>query len=83
MSAREQIPVGVSLSADIEYRAGRPRPYRARVRWIDPATRRRCSVSESVATEGPGQIWRARRSTRTWRAGASGWCQRSGICRFA
>ncbi|SNS72172.1 tyrosine-type recombinase/integrase [Actinomadura mexicana] len=57
MSAREQIPVGVSLSADIEYRAGRPRPYRARVRWTDPATRRRCSVSESVETEDQAEDW--------------------------
>lgn len=57
MIQREQIPVGVSLSADIEYRAGRPRPYRARVRWVDPSTRRRRSVSESVETEEQAQAW--------------------------
>jgi len=32
-------PLAVSLSADIEYRPDRPEPYRARVRWIDPATK--------------------------------------------
>ncbi|MFC4050058.1 tyrosine-type recombinase/integrase [Actinomadura syzygii] len=57
MSRREQIPVGVSLSADIEYRAGRPRPYRARVRWVDPSTRRRRSVSESAEDEDQAQAW--------------------------
>lgn len=30
----ENWPVGVSLSADIEYRSDRPAPYRARVRWV-------------------------------------------------
>ncbi|WP_024936377.1 tyrosine-type recombinase/integrase [Actinomadura welshii] len=57
MSRREQIPVGVSLSTDIEYRHGRPRPYRARVRWVDPVTRRRCSVSESAKTEDQAKDW--------------------------
>ena len=47
MSA-ERWPVGVSLSADIEYRPTRPEPYRARVRWTDPATKRRKSKSHGV-----------------------------------
>jgi integrase len=57
VSRHEQIPVGVSLSADIEHRAGRPRPYRARVRWVDPSTRHRRSVSESVTTEEQARAW--------------------------
>jgi hypothetical protein len=50
MTQRGQVPTGVSLSADIEYREDRPTPYKARVRWIDPATGRRLSISEATAT---------------------------------
>jgi integrase len=51
------LPIGVSLSADVEYREGRSEPYRARVRWVDPATRRRKSKSESVRTPEAAQAW--------------------------
>jgi integrase len=51
------IPIGVSLSVDVEYREGRPRPYRARVRWIDPTTRRRRSRSESFSDEDAANNW--------------------------
>ena len=44
-------PVGVTLSADIEHRPDRPEPYRARVRWIDPATKRRKSKSQACSSE--------------------------------
>ena len=44
-------PVGVSLSADIEHRPDWPEPYRARVRWIDPATKRRKSKSQACSSE--------------------------------
>ncbi|WP_067476434.1 tyrosine-type recombinase/integrase [Actinomadura hibisca] len=59
MSHREQPPLGVSLSADIEFREGRPKPYRARVRWFVPgsAPRRRTSVSESFAEEDQAKAW--------------------------
>jgi len=50
-------PLGVSLSSDVEYRPGRPRPYRARVRWIDPVTKERRSKSESVQTLEAAQAW--------------------------
>src|SRR5436190_3360317 len=50
-------PVGVPLSADIEYRADRPDPYRARVRWIDPATKRRKSKSQACPTEQAALDW--------------------------
>ena len=49
MAKPEMPPVGVTLSSDVEYLEGRPNPYRARVRWIDPATKRRKSKSECVA----------------------------------
>jgi len=50
-------PLGVSLSADVEVRPGRPKPYRARVRWIDPATGRRSSKSESFEEPEQAQTW--------------------------
>jgi len=57
MPARATLPVGVSLSADVEHRPGRPDPYRARVRWVDPVSRRRKSKSASVRTEELAQAW--------------------------
>jgi hypothetical protein len=56
MSA-QQPPVGVALAADVQYREGRPHPYHARVRWIDPVTRRRMSKSESVGSQEAAQAW--------------------------
>jgi integrase len=50
-------PLGVSLSADVEVRPDRPKPYRARVRWIDPAAGRRTSKSESFADPEQAQAW--------------------------
>jgi integrase len=57
MGADRLPPIGVSLSADVEFRDGRPKPYRARVRWIDPTTKRRPSKSESFATPEAAQAW--------------------------
>jgi hypothetical protein len=53
----EQWPVGVSLSADVEYRADRPEPCRARVRWIDTASKRRRSKSLACHTEHDALEW--------------------------
>ena len=50
-------PLAVSLSADIEYRADRPEPYRARVRWIDPATKRRKSKSYACSSQQAALDW--------------------------
>jgi len=55
--ATERRPVGVPLSADIEYRTDRPEPYRARVRWIDPATKRRKSKSQACSSERAALDW--------------------------
>jgi len=55
--ATERFPVGISLSADIEPRPGRATAYRARVRWIDPATGRRKSRSETFSTADAAQEW--------------------------
>jgi integrase len=52
-----QLPIGVSLSADIEHREGRPNPYKARVRWVDPATGRRRSLSEAAETTEAAESW--------------------------
>lgn len=56
-SAIEAVPVGVRLAADVEYRPNRPSPYRARVRWWDPATKSRKSISEAKETEDEAQEW--------------------------
>jgi hypothetical protein len=45
------------MSADIEYRPDRAQPYRARIRWVDPAVGRRRSKSEAFATESAAQGW--------------------------
>ncbi|MDF9816632.1 site-specific integrase [Streptomyces sp. SPB162] len=53
----EQLPIAVPLSADIERRANRPVPYRARVRWTDPHTGKRRSLSEARASAEEAQEW--------------------------
>ena len=57
MGQPEMPPVGVSLAADVEHREDRRQPYRARVRWVDPATKRRRSRSESFGTAEAAQDW--------------------------
>jgi len=57
MSARPITPVGVPLSSDIEVRANRASPYRARVRWVDPVTKKRPSKSEAFDTAEAAQEW--------------------------
>ena len=57
MNGKPDLPLGAKLSADIEHRPDRPKPYRARVRWIDPATGGRPSKSEAFATESAAQGW--------------------------
>ncbi|MEU1954048.1 tyrosine-type recombinase/integrase [Nocardia rhamnosiphila] len=55
------IPVGVRLSSDIEERSdyGR-RPFKARVRWTDPATKKRPSLSEPFESREEAEAWIAR-----------------------
>ena len=57
MPPRQAPPTGVKLSADVEVRTGRPMPYRARVRWVDPSTARRVSRSNAVASREMAQAW--------------------------
>jgi integrase len=61
MAERANIPVGVRLSSDIEERPdyGR-RPFKARVRWTDPVTKKRPSVSEPFETREEAEAWIAR-----------------------
>ncbi|MGH3539207.1 MAG: hypothetical protein ACRDQJ_13105 [Pseudonocardiaceae bacterium] len=49
--------MGISLSADVEHLADRPTPYRARLRWTDPATRQRRSLSVSHETSNDAAAW--------------------------
>jgi integrase len=57
MAAQELPPVGVSLASDVEERGGGRQPFRARVRWIDPSTKRRRSKSQAAATAEEAQAW--------------------------
>ncbi|WP_235096663.1 hypothetical protein [Amycolatopsis decaplanina] len=57
MAGAIMLPIGISLSTDIEYREGRAKPYKARVRWVDPVTKKRPSKSESVAEEDEARKW--------------------------
>ena len=57
MGQPEMPPVGVSLSADVEYREDRRQPYRARVRWVDPVTKNRRSRSEAFDLPEAAQDW--------------------------
>jgi integrase len=50
-------PTGISLSSDVEYREGREFPYRARVRWVEPSTKKRPSKSEQFATDEEANAW--------------------------
>lgn len=60
MSDQVMLPVGVRIRPDIEYRPDRAKPYKARIRWIDPTTKRRLSISESFETEDEAKDWIAR-----------------------
>ncbi|GAA3877181.1 site-specific integrase [Saccharothrix violaceirubra] len=57
MSDPVQLPIGVSLSTDVEHRPDRRTPYRARARWVDPVTKKRSSKSESFDTETEARDW--------------------------
>jgi integrase len=57
VSTRNQPPIGVKLADDIEYRPSRTKPYRARVRWTDPQTGQRRSLSEHHETEDHAADW--------------------------
>ena len=55
--ATGRFSIGISLSADIEPRPGRAAAYRARVRWIDSAAKRRRSRSETFSTADAAREW--------------------------
>ena len=56
-STAQHLPLSVSVKSDVECRAGRPKPYKARVRWTDPATGDRRSKSHSTETAEQAQEW--------------------------
>ncbi|MFJ7423649.1 tyrosine-type recombinase/integrase [Streptomyces uncialis] len=57
MPHTEAVPLGVRVSSDIEHRPDRPSPYRARVRWFDPVSKRRRSLSEGKDTLNEAEDW--------------------------
>ncbi|MCP2288758.1 hypothetical protein [Nocardia amikacinitolerans] len=80
MAERANIPVGVRLSVDIEERSdyGR-RPFKARVRWTDPVTKKRPSVSEPFETREEAEAW----ITRLERQAAQGIDPKTATMRLA
>jgi integrase len=60
MNDQVNLPVGVPIRSNVEYRADRAKQYKARVRWTDLATKKRPSTSESFATEDEATAWIAR-----------------------
>ncbi|MFI1014792.1 tyrosine-type recombinase/integrase [Streptomyces sp. NPDC020965] len=57
MPYTEAVPLGVRVAGDIEHRPSRASPYRARVRWFDPASKRRRSLSEGKDTHDEAEDW--------------------------
>ncbi|MFD4856648.1 tyrosine-type recombinase/integrase [Streptomyces atratus] len=57
MPYTESVPLGVRVSSDIEHRPDRPSPYHARVRWFDPVSKRRKSLSEGRETLDQAEEW--------------------------
>lgn len=55
MSQRQNLPVGLEISFDIETRADRPKPYRARARWVSSGERK--SKSESFVDLDDAKAW--------------------------
>lgn len=54
---RLALPLGVPVRGDVEHRSDRAQPFRARVRWSDPATMQRRSKSESFDSEHSARAW--------------------------
>jgi integrase len=57
VSSLPRLPIGTELSGDVEKRSGRTPSYRARIRWIDPATRSRPSRSSSFPDRTSAEAW--------------------------
>lgn len=57
MNTKAITPIGVSVRGDIERRPNRATPFRARVRWVDPVTRRRMSKSEAFESAESAEAW--------------------------
>ena len=57
MTDKLVLPLGISVSSDIEVRTDRARPFRARVRWVDPITKKRASKSEAFDTRDAAVDW--------------------------
>ncbi len=57
MSTPQLPPMGVPVACDIEVREDRRKAYRARARWVDPATGRRISRSCAAETLELAQAW--------------------------
>lgn len=63
MGEQVNLPVGVPIRDDVEYRPDRAKPYKARVRWAERSTKRRPSTSESFDTEDEANDWITRRQS--------------------
>lgn len=56
-AAKYQPPIGATIGSDIEELTARRKPFRARVRWTDPESGQRRSVSRSHATAEDAAVW--------------------------
>jgi len=54
--SKRRPPIGVKIKGNVEFENG-PTPYRARVRWKDPATGKRTGTSEFCSTEDEANAW--------------------------
>jgi integrase len=52
-----EIPVGITLSTNVEYRNDRPKPFKARIRWVNAISGTRESISESFLTNDEAAKW--------------------------
>jgi hypothetical protein len=57
LNRADEAPIGVKLWCDVEERPDRPTPFRARVRWADPATGNRRSLSEHFEDKDDAVGW--------------------------
>lgn len=57
MVTKVDIPVGITLSTNVEYRKDRPKPFKARVRRVNAASGERESISESFLTNDEAAKW--------------------------
>lgn len=70
MTTSPSLPIGVTFSTHVEDLPRRRKPFRARIRWVDPVSGKRQSASLSTETEAEAHAWIAK-VTNSAKAGLS------------